>query len=123
MISRTTTTGLTAALMVACASQDEEIVVRLPTEQQVNAYVPAHWQNFGPRFAQLSGRPWDTPSTFVAVKNVTCYAYYAFAECTFDLTAHFENAEPRTINTSSNFDWDDHGEPKEVFVLIERRAH
>lgn len=105
---------------VSCASA-ETVAVRMPTEQQVQDYVAANWSGYAPRFARLSGQPWDTVSILDDVRNINCRDYYGFADCTFDLTAHSEGASGATILMSSTFEWTTQGQIKEVLVLVHVR--
>jgi hypothetical protein len=113
--------ALSAFAVTSCAAQTARRTVvppALPTSEELAAYVAAHWDGWGPRFAKFSDRQGET-ATLVKVENLKCGYRYVTPECDFDVTGDFGPGDGATRTMSSQFDRDAAGQLVEVFVLYD----
>lgn len=92
----------------------------LPTPDEVAAHVGAHWNEWGPRFANLAARKNDA-ATLIGVDKVACRYYYVAAECTLDVTASFADGTRGTQQMYMQFDRGADGKLKEVILVVTER--
>lgn len=93
----------------------------LPTADEVIAHVREHWDDdYGLRFASFAARRGQA-AELLAVDSVRCGYYYDIPDCSFQVTARFEDGPERTMELSSSFDRDDEGRLKAVLLLVHER--
>ena len=111
-----------AVLLAGCASHEQSAApIRLPTNQEVSAYVTQHWTDFSERAATFAARGDERPS-LKSVRNTDCWHPYGisvFAECSFQVTVQFQDGQSREQELASRFERDPAGGFREVFVIID----
>lgn len=117
---------MTAALWIAAAialtagAALADDPVRMPTADQVAAYVRDSWRNeYALRFSRLSGE--SREADLLSVKDVTCRDYFGRPDCSFLITAGLADGRERSLPMSATFEWTREGSLEEVIVLIHER--
>lgn len=90
--------------------------VRLPTSDQVAAYVRDNWADYAPR---IEGQA--APVALVAVRSVVCRDLAGTPDCAFQVTVRLADGRERDHALSSSFEWTPEGALEEVIVLRPRR--
>jgi hypothetical protein len=113
-----------ALLPIACTHSHAQA---MPAPGKVEAYVRAHWQDFGHRVDRggpinyLTAPRIEHPD-LVALEPAHCSGYYGAAYCTFNVTARFADGLVRKQEISTTFSVDARGEVDEVIVQTEQRV-
>lgn len=91
-----------------------------PSEGELRAYVAEHWAEYGSRFSRFAARP-RAPSTLVSVSRVVCAPYYSVSECSFEITARFEDGALITRVLRSQFDRNSSDQLRETILIVHER--
>jgi hypothetical protein len=89
---------------------------RLPSADQVAAYVRDNWPDYARR---IGGE--GAAITLVAVKDVVCEDRSGTPDCAFQVTVRGADGGQRELALSSSFEWTADGRLEEVIVLHHRR--
>ena len=108
--------ALLATLGLAEPAGAVAAAARLPSAEQVSAYVRDNWPDYARR---IGGE--GAAITLVAVKDVACEDVAGTPDCTIQLTVREADGSQREQVLSSSFEWTADGLIEEVIVLRHRR--
>lgn len=111
--------------MLACASMPShgEAAISdptLPSNDEVVAYVQAHWPSYSETTSRFQNRPGEAIS-LIRVYDVSCARYYGIPDCRFTVTVSIGNEPPIEQHLSSMFDRYPDGTLFETIVLVHER--
>ena len=118
--------GLLMLVLAGCAAKAVSIgegraAERLPTSEEVMAYVHAHWSSdYAKRYSSFASRPGDS-AELVEVTNVACDYYIVTPECSFDVAARFPNERSQLRQMFDQFGWTGDGQLQSILVMYHMR--
>ncbi|MBO9710608.1 MAG: hypothetical protein J7521_20595 [Caulobacter sp.] len=101
-----------SVLLAALLAGPAVAAARLPTADQVAAYVRENWDDYARR---LDGAP--ASPTLLAVKDVRCRDLSGAPDCAFTVTVRLADGVRRDQVLASSFEWAPDGSLEEVVVL------
>lgn len=107
---------LLTALALAGVADPALAAVRLPSVEQVQAYVRDNWADYARR---IDGE--GSSIILVAVKDVVCRDLSGTPDCAFKVTVRRADGGQHDQALSSSFEWAPDGTLDEVIVLRPRR--
>jgi hypothetical protein len=110
-----------AAIVTACASPGQVIQPAcLPESTEVEAYVRLHWNEFSRRVAFAASRQGEKPS-LQGFRDADCghrFGLPDLLECSFYVTAEFNDGYKREQWLSTQFRRDEDGGLVETFEMV-----
>jgi hypothetical protein len=101
-----------SVLLAALLAGPATAATRLPTADQVAAYVRENWDDYARR---LDGAP--ASPALVAVKDVRCRDLSGTPDCAFTVTVRLADGAQHDEALASSFEWAADGGLEEVIVL------